>query len=123
MFHPPLLPCMNTYKQSLYVAIVRIVANLAMIGAVFLAMYQASHRPAWPSEAVFCVVFFGITIPVWLIAWRMTRWIRTRWPGPASSLVQLPHLGEQLVTWQVSQNPFPSSSPRLPNTPAAEIQR
>ena len=35
----------SSYKRSLYSSIVRIVANVVMIGAVFLGMYMASRSP------------------------------------------------------------------------------
>ena len=50
---------MNSYKQSLYVGLIRVMANLLMLGAVFLSMYRASQWSSWPSEAVFCCWFFG----------------------------------------------------------------
>ena len=101
---------MNSYRQSLYTAIVRISANVIMLGAVFLAMFQASRWPDWPSEAVFCLFFFGITIPVWIAAAFLTRYIRRRWNALPQSLVKLPGLGEQLVTWQVANA---RNAPRL----------
>lgn len=96
---------LNSYKQALYVGIIRILANVIMLAAVFIAMYQASRWPAWPSEAVFCLVFFGITIPAWLAALRLTRWARRRWPAAAITLVCLPKAGEQLVQWRVLSAP------------------
>ena len=49
---------MNSYKQSLYVGLIRVMANLLMLGAVFLSMYRASQWSSWPSEAVFCCWFW-----------------------------------------------------------------
>lgn len=92
---------MNSYKQSLCVSIIRIVANLVMIGAIFLAMYESRRWPGWPSEIVFCMYFFGITIPIWLLAWRLVKLARRVWPAEFRSMVALPGLGEQLVTWRV----------------------
>ena len=92
---------MNSYRQSLYIGIIRVCANLVMIGAVFLAMYNASRWPSWPSEAVFCLCFFGITIPAWTAAWGLTRFVRRRWPARGQSVVDLPGRGRQLVAWEV----------------------
>lgn len=92
---------MNSYKQSLFVSIIRIVANLIMIAAIFLAMYEARRWPGWPSEIVFCLFFFGITIPVWLIAWQLIKLVKKKWPAEFRSLVHLPGRGEQLVSWRV----------------------
>ena len=55
----------SSYKRSLYSSIVRIVANVVMIGAVFLGMYMASRLPM-SSMSTFCLWFFGISIPVWM---------------------------------------------------------
>lgn len=92
---------MNSYKQSLFTGIIRICANLLMVGSVFLAMYAASRHVAWPSEATFCLFFFGITIPVWTVAWLLTKWVRRVWPAEQESLVNLPRLGHTLVRWSV----------------------
>ena len=92
---------MNSYKQSLYAGAIRIVANVLMVGAVFLAMRQASQFSTWPSEVVFCAWFFGITIPVWGAAFVLTRRIRRHFPAEFESLVELPRRGPQLVRWRV----------------------
>lgn len=94
---------MNSYRQSLYIGLVRVAANVIMLAALFFAMYQASRWSAWPSEAVFCMFFFGITVPVWVGAIFLNKYIRRRWPAAAQSLVHLPRIGETLVTWQVSE--------------------
>ena len=92
---------MNSYKQSLYAGMIRILANVLMIGAVFFAMRQAAQPSAWPSEAVFCAWFFGITIPVWVAAYLVTRRVRRHFPAEFESLVELPRKGPQLVRWRV----------------------
>lgn len=92
---------MNSYKQSLYVGLIRVMANLLMLGAVFLSMYRASQWSSWPSEAVFCCWFFGITVPVWTGAFYLTRLIRRRFPAEHESLIELPRKGRQLVRWRV----------------------
>ncbi|MGE9985842.1 hypothetical protein [Desulfovibrio sp. SGI.169] len=91
---------MNSYKRSLYVSVTRIIANLLMLGAVFLAMYQAGHSPA-SSLSTFCLWFFGITIPLWIGALFLTRQIARRFPAEQESLVDLPRLGRRLVRWRV----------------------
>lgn len=92
---------MNIYRQTLYLAAIRVFANLAMVAAVFIAMYQAARWPGWSSESVFCLIFFGITIPVWTLAWALARWLRSRLPSGCQSVVRLPGLGPQLVAWRV----------------------
>ena len=92
---------MNSYKQSLYAGIIRILANVLMVGALFFAMRMAARPSPWPSEAVFCTWFFGITIPVWVAAWFFTRRIRRHYPAEFESLVELPRKGPQLVRWRV----------------------
>lgn len=104
---------MNSYKQSLYIALIRICANILMVGAVFLAMYQASRWPSWPSEAVFCLFFFGLSIPGWLLAWHLTKLVRRLFPAERQSLINLPGLGEQLISWRlINENRF---TPLLPH--------
>lgn len=97
---------MNSYKQSLYAGAIRIAANVAMLGAVFIAMRQASRVSAWPSEAVFLLFFLGITIPAWTAAIFTTRWIRKKWPAEGESLVHLPKIGQQLTRWRVVEADF-----------------
>ncbi|MBD5539469.1 MAG: hypothetical protein HDQ94_05690 [Desulfovibrio sp.] len=92
---------MNSYKQSLYAGIIRILANVLMVGALFFAMRQAALPSSWPSEAVFCAWFFGITIPLWGAACLVTRRIRRHFPAEFESLVELPRKGPQLVRWRV----------------------
>ena len=92
---------MNSYRQSLYAGVIRILANVLMVGALFFAMYKAALPSAWPSEAVFCAWFFGITIPLWIGAFLLTRRIRSHFPAEFESLVELPRKGPQLVRWRV----------------------
>lgn len=90
---------MNSYKQSLYICVIRVIANIIMLGALFFAMYMAFRAIAWPAELVFCLYFFGITIPVWILAWLIVKFIRKTWPAEYESLVSLPGLGVTLVRW------------------------
>lgn len=92
---------MNSYKQSLCISIIRIVANIVMVAAIFFAMYESRRWPGWPSEVIFCMFFFGITIPVWLLAWRLVKFARRAWPAEFRSMINLPGKGEQLVSWRV----------------------
>ena len=55
---------MNSYKQHLYISCIRIVANVLMVAAVFVAMYQSSSSFD-AAELTFCAWFFGITVPLW----------------------------------------------------------
>lgn len=93
---------MNSYKQALYSTIIRIAANVVMVCAVFFSMYQASRWPGWPSEAVFCIIFFGITVPVWIFAIYLTKLVRRTFPAEHQSLIFLPGRGQQLVSWRVA---------------------
>lgn len=76
-----------------------------MVGAVFFAMYQSCGQLSWPAEAVFCLYFFGITIPVWVIALALTKWARRHWPAEQESMIQLPRVGRALVKWKVIESP------------------
>ncbi|MDR2819780.1 MAG: hypothetical protein LBB60_04545 [Desulfovibrio sp.] len=110
---------MNSYKQSLYIGTIRVIANIAMIGFLFLSMRQASIG-SLPTEAGFCLWFFGLTLPLWTGIFYLTRFIRKRFPAEHESFVDLPHLGRQLVRWHVRQtlspDAFPLSSQRLGRT-------
>lgn len=102
---------LNSYTQSLYLIASRILANIAMLAAVFVGMYEASRWPGWPSEAVFCLFFFGITIPAWTLAWLFARWIRRHWAA-TRTLVSLPGLGSQPVAWSVRDGVCPDGPRR-----------
>ena len=91
---------MNCYKQSLYVGIIRVVANVLMLCALFFAMFIASHSQMG-SFATFCLYFFGITIPVWMLAFYAIRKVRERFRADDMSVVDLPRLGRCLVRWQI----------------------
>ncbi|MDR1777204.1 MAG: hypothetical protein LBR31_05175 [Desulfovibrio sp.] len=91
---------MNSYKQSWYIGIIRVCANVCMVGAVFVAMHMAA-RGSLPAEAAFCLWFFGITVPVWGCAFALTRLVRKRFPAEEESLVDLPGRGPSLVRWRV----------------------
>ncbi|QCC85152.1 hypothetical protein DDIC_04500 [Desulfovibrio desulfuricans] len=91
---------MNSYRQTLYSGIIRVAANAIMVAAVFVGMYQ-SARSAGASELVFCAWFFGITVPAWAGAFWLTRLVRRKYPAEFQSLVELPRLGQRLVSWHV----------------------
>jgi hypothetical protein len=91
---------MNSYKQSFYIGLIRVIANTLMFGAIFIGMYMASRGPL-SAEAEFCVWFFGITVPVWGCAVLLTRFIKKRFPAETETLVDLPRRGPCLVRWRV----------------------
>ncbi|MDR0815885.1 MAG: hypothetical protein LBN28_00560 [Desulfovibrio sp.] len=91
---------MNSYKQSLYTWLIRIVANLLMFAAVFVSMHQAA-RGVWSADIAFCIWFFSITIPLWITAFFLTRLVKKRFPAEQESLVKLPKQGPSLVRWRV----------------------
>ncbi len=91
---------MNSYKQSLYVGSIRVVANVLMLCALFLAMFMASHSQTG-SLSEFCLYFFGITIPVWILAFYAIRRVREYFHADDMSVVDLPRLGRCLVRWQI----------------------
>lgn len=97
---------MNSYRQSFYAGLIRIIANMLMVCAIFVAMYFSAGPGSWPAEAVFSAVFFGITIPVWTIAFWLTRQIRRIFPAVAESMVDLPGRGPCLVRWQLRESAF-----------------
>ena len=79
----------SSYKRSLYSSIVRIVANVVMIGAVFLGMYMASRLPM-SSMSTFCLWFFGISIPVWMGAFALIRKIRQVYADEGATYIEQP---------------------------------
>ncbi len=91
---------MNSYKQHLYISCIRIVANVLMVAAVFVAMYQSSSSFD-AAELTFCAWFFGITVPLWAGAFGLTRMVRRRFPAEGQSMVHLPRMGLSLVSWRV----------------------
>ena len=93
---------MNSYRQTLYSGSIRVAANAIMVAAVFVGMYQSAHS-AGDSELVFCAWFFGITVPVWAGAFWLTRRVRQKYPAEFQSLIELPRLGQRLVTWNVAE--------------------
>ena len=94
----------SSYKRSLYSSIVRIVANVVMIGAVFLGMYMASRSPM-SSMSTFCLWFFGISIPVWMGAFALIRKIRQVYVDEGATYIELPRQGASLVYWRVLEQP------------------
>ncbi|MBQ9536829.1 MAG: hypothetical protein IJU79_03460 [Desulfovibrionaceae bacterium] len=95
---------MSSYKESLLVGLVRIMANVLMLAALFLAMYNASHSSG-SSMLIFCAWFFGITICVWVAAWYLIRLIREKGQSRAESFLLLPHCTEPcLVRWEVVEH-------------------
>ena len=93
---------MNSYRQTLYSGIIRVAANAIMVAAIFVGMYQSAHSVG-ASELVFCAWFFGITVPAWAGAFWLTRKVRQMYPAEFQSLVELPRLGQRLVTWNVAE--------------------
>ena len=93
---------MNSYRQTLYCSIIRVAANAVMVGAIFVGMYQSAHSSG-ASELVFCAWFFGITVPTWAGAFWLTKKVRQVYPAEFQSLVELPRLGQRLVSWHVAE--------------------
>ena len=93
---------MNSYKQGLYVGIIRIVANIVMLCALFFAMFMASHSQM-SSLSTFCLYFFGVTIPAWVLAFYGIRKVREYYRADDMSVVELPRLGRCLVRWQIRE--------------------
>ena len=93
----------NAYKRGLYSALLRIGANVIMLGAVCLGMYQAGLHPE-ASFIVFCQWFFAVTVPVWTGVFMLLRRLRRLFPleQDSATYVKLPRWGETLVVWQVA---------------------
>lgn len=99
---------MNAYKLAFYSGMVRVAANVLMLGAVALGMYQASLQPD-QSLSVFSAWLFGLLVPIWGMVWGLTRWLRRRYPvvqeGPDVTRVALPGKGETRVRWKIVDRP------------------
>ena len=96
---------MSGYKESLLVGTIRILANLFMLGALFLAMYQASHTIGG-GMLQFCGWFFGITVPIWILAWYLIKIVRAHGSSREESIILLPGSDKPcLVHWRVIERP------------------
>lgn len=93
---------MNSYKRSLYSGIVRIMANLLTLAAVFLAMYMVAFSTS--AMTTFCLWFFGCIIPIWMVTIKLLRYIKLRFPAEDQSLIELPGCKPCLVTWRVLES-------------------
>ena len=93
---------MNSYKRSFYTGMVRITANLLTLGVVFLAMYKVSNSSS--AMLTFCLWFFGCAVPLWIVAFRLMRHIRQRFPAEDQSFMELPGHKAALVTWRVLES-------------------
>ncbi len=102
----------NAYKLAFYSGMVRITANVLMLGAVALGMYRVSLQPE-AALSVFSAWVFGLLVPVWGGAWFVNRWLRRRYPvleeGPDVTRVSLPGKGETRVRWTVIERQRPRS--------------
>ena len=95
---------MNSYKESLLVGLIRIMANVLMIGALFLAMYNAAHSYG-SGILIFCAWFFGLTIPMWILAWYLIKWVRKHGQATAESYIVLPGSDKPcLVRWRLIED-------------------
>lgn len=92
----------NAYRRAFYTSIIQVMANALMIAAIFLAMYQSFHHPS-ESLSVFCVWFFGITVPSWIVAKALVRFVRRRFADRDEGMVRLPgRRRSSLMHWKVS---------------------
>lgn len=95
-------PVSNAYRRAVYLTVVRVAANLIMLGAVCLGMYMSSKHPA-SALLVFCQYFFGVTVVAWFAAGRLSSFIRRRFADADEGPVRLPgHRRECLVHWRVA---------------------
>ena len=101
---------MNAYKLELYGKMVNLGANLMVLAAVALGMYQASFAPD-AFLSVFSQWFFAQLLAVLALTWLAHRTLRRCFPVEAQkdlrhmSVVHLPRRGPQLVSWRVLHAP------------------
>ena len=95
---------MSRYTEAVLVGLIRIIANLLMIGAIFVAMYFASTGYG-SGMLTFCSWFFGITVPVWVLALYLTKYVRRKAGASNQSFILLPGCESPcLVEWKVCGN-------------------
>lgn len=94
----------NQYKRTIWLCAIRVAANLVMLAAVCVAMYQSYLNPA-SSLSVFCQYFFGITIVTWTAARFACSRVRMMYADADEGLVRLPgHKKYSLVHWKVAES-------------------
>ncbi len=95
----------SRYKEALLISAIKVTANIIMIGAIFFAMYQAQTSVGGGMMHL-CAWFFGITIPTWIVAISLTRYVRRMAKGKSVSMIVLPGCKKPcLVEWTVIKQP------------------
>jgi hypothetical protein len=94
----------NSYKRDIYSITIRIAANICMIAALCLGMYQAGQHPD-SSLLVFCQFFFPPTVLAWGLAIAATRALRRRYPLEAdgATTIEIPRWGRKAVVWRIAE--------------------
>ena len=101
---------MNAYNVELARRGIQIFANVLVLAAVAVGMYQASFFPD-ETLSVFCKWFFSLLAGILLLTWLAVRLLRRLWPVDAAqdlahcSVVDLPGKGARLVRWKVLSPP------------------
>lgn len=94
----------NQYRRTIWLCAIRVTANVIMLAAVCLAMYQSYLNPA-SSLSVFCQYFFGITVVTWTLAKFACARVRKVFADADEGLVRLPgHKKAMLVHWKVAES-------------------
>lgn len=93
----------NAYKRGLYSSLMRVAANVLMLAALCLGMYQAGQHPE-ATLLVFSQWFFGITVPAWAAVIYGNKLLRRAFPTEYDNAtwVKLPRVGEIRVVWEVA---------------------
>lgn len=90
----------NAYRCGLYHMLIRLGANVLMIGAVCVGMYHAHYNPE-AALVVFCQWFFGLTIPVWAFAFWLTRRVKRRFSGEQNMAGSITLSGRKEGVWKI----------------------
>ncbi len=72
---------MSEYSYFLYSKLVTVMANVMVLAATVLGMYQASQRPE-EGLSVFCSWFFSALPIILILAWAGHKYLRSRYHGP-----------------------------------------
>lgn len=103
---------MTAYRLEIWRRIIKVGANVLVLTAVAVGMYQASFQPD-EMLSVFSKWFFAQLVVILGATWLAFRILQKRFPLDAAedlasySVVDLPRKGNRLVRWTILSTPQP----------------
>ena len=103
---------MTAYRLEIWRRSIKVLANVLVLAAVAVGMYQASFQPD-EMLSVFCSWFFSLLLAILAATWLAFRLLRRYFPVDAKedldsySVVEFPGKGSRLVRWSVLSTPEP----------------